>query len=518
MEYNTDCSKTEGTFQFIPELFTGIDYSLAVYQILPKQSPLLIKKEYRLLKNVTRAREWLQLQGRSPLYSFHPYRLEHPPEKFYSPEQWDQGLIIDDDGWSILTLDDLPPNKTSAYLSYYSYRQSCRLEHRAAEENYTKFNQTRIDEVYQRIDYILGLLRETGDGTRLDEDLITEIDELNAEADNLVNYPPENIPSCQKIMEIETEDFFESHWIEIASADMENYTGYKYFGYFAEVFRPEIQSFSSTAGDDFRLWKKSTNKVLIDLHYAHYPEMGYLILSPHRYDVNDTEEFSLTTSFSHAFLDSDDLSQMTPWEEQFIHSPHYSLFHCCRNVNQKYRFDDFETIPINSRSTIVSFPPQRPFPLYMELKRIRGMRFFFIDSLETKTKVKELTIGDTCSFLSRHFLIEIEEPFFDEQFYPPNFAVKSYPFQRLMMRLDEEGNAEYKLSGRYPSNFPCLEIAYHHEFLGIHNWTSDQFTAEYPLEQGNIDGPLSQKALMSESRVYDSYKTLIEEEMGGYIE
>lgn len=516
MEHNTDYSKTEGTFQFIPELFSGIDYSLAIYQILPEQSPLLIKKEYRLLTDIKRAEAWEQREGRSPLYSFHPYRLEYPPEKFYSPEQWDENLTLDGDGWSLLTLADLPPNKTLSYFSYYSYRQSCQAEHREAEENHAQSNQTRIDEIYQRIDQILNLLRERSDVARSDEVLIAELDDLGGEIDSLATYPPEDIPPCQLLMEMETEDFFESHWIEIASADMENYSGYKYFGRFAELFSPDSPPLVSTAGDDFCLWQKSTSKVLIELHYGHYPQLGYLILSPHRYDAIDVEDFN--PSFSDPPSDPHTPLQATPWEEQLVHSPYYFLHHCCRNVNKKYRFDDFEALSISSTEVIVSFPTEKPFPLYMELKRIRAMRFFFIDDPETKTKIKELTMGETSTFLSRHFLIEIEEPFFDEQFYPPGFVVKSYPFQRLKMRLNEEGSAEYQLSGRYPINFPCLEIAYHHEFLGIYNWTPEDYSSEYPLEQGDIDGPESKKALMSTLKVYDSYETLIDEEMGGYIE
>lgn len=505
MEYTTEYVITKIDYQFIPELFSGLNLTTSLYRPVLNQEPLLIKRDFQILTNIHKSTIWEFKEGRSSLYNFERYRLEYPPEKFYSPEQWDYNLGVGEDGWTKITEKDIPPLSNLECHDYYNNRRLCQDQQRELEAELISINQIEIDQTYDRISEILLELKQSNGETK--PYLVDELDLLSDRLETLTIYNYDNIPSCQSVLLMEVENFFEHHWVEKIYCDVEIYTGYLRYGIYGQLFSPDSQVIPVSQGDDFRQWQTSKSHVEINLHYGHYPNMGCLILSPHRYEYTDLE------------------TQVPNPEdgELLLHSPNYTLWHECRNINKKYRFKEIEYYSLNISEILVLFPEHTPFPLCLEVKKMRSLEVSFVDNPEDKNVLRSLSLGQSYSFYSRFLLISIKEPEFSPEYYPPNFAVKSQPFQRLKTTLttssEQINNTEdaiaYELSGRYPTNFPCLEIAYHHEYLGLQDWNLEEFTVEDEVLEGNINGPVKIQEYLSSLKIYDNYEDLIREELGG---
>lgn len=336
--------------------------------------------------------------------------------------------------------------------------------------------------------------------------------------------------------------FYEKHFVMNFEFDHLVYTGWKIYRV-TDIYKQGLTAQSKSEANNFALWHKSQLHLRGRVKYGYFPNIGKLYYGVLRIDpqdiANELDELreeifiswkkyldDIAIANKKAIkkakakpidpldpdsplignnLDTSTVSQQKPSTSQF-----YSNFASIRFQkstldssvfvlsiltlyyqhrmdfnNQIWRFFDSSTISVSSPERSVKYvyyPDDTPFPLYYSVRKIRGFKVGFevnetVDGV-TNTYIEWIDplSPDLHKMKSRVLVIEATD--LRTTFYQYIRAdLASLPTAATYQ------DVELNLSLRYPSDFPIVDIDYHHEAIGftvIDPPDTDNDVASYP--------------------------------------
>jgi hypothetical protein len=321
-------------------------------------------------------------------------------------------------------------------------------------------------------------------------------------------------------------DFYDKHFTISFSFDLSAYTGWKTFNVM-DINNQGLEAKTNPEANDFALWVKSQIRLDGMIKYAHFPNIGKLYFGVLRKDPQDistllnnlreeifTQWQSYVSQINQANAqtiadaeqqsnsgDSDSptegggedegvsVPQQVPSPSEFYSGfnsiyfqkstfdsavfvlPIDSMYfqHRMDFCSQVWRFFERDHVSVTSTERFlnrVEYPLDTPFPLYYSVRKIRGFKVGFeiketVDGIET-TKIEWI---DPLPSISRRPKSRVWV------FEATNLTTNFYQYIRVnlesLLTAETPDDIELNLSLRYPTDFPVIDIAYHHEPIGF---------------------------------------------------